>query len=99
MVKYTKKEMQAKLGISRPTLNELLRNNEIGCLHIGSRTYFTDEHYDEYLKRVNSAPGEDSVSPGTLAMRVHATLVRFNQSGLTPREKALIDALAVALTQ
>lgn len=52
---YTVKELQEILGISRPTVYELLKRNEFRWIQIGSNYRISKKSFDEWLdqKREN----------------------------------------------
>ncbi len=45
---YTVKEVQEMLGISRPTVYELLKKNEFRWIQIGNK-YLSKKSFDEWL--------------------------------------------------
>ena len=46
---YTVKELQEILGISRPTVYELLNKNEFRWIHIGTKYRISKKSFDEWL--------------------------------------------------
>lgn len=49
---FPTKEAARRLGISSPTLRELVRQREIGVLRVGGRLMFNQWILDMYLSRV-----------------------------------------------
>lgn len=54
------KEAAARLGISRPTLSRLIRDNRIGVYRVGTRTLFDEQILDTFRASVYIAPREES---------------------------------------
>lgn len=48
---YTVKELQEILGISRPTVYELLKRNEFRWIQIGTKYRISKKSFDEWLDR------------------------------------------------
>lgn len=48
---YTVKELQEILGISRPTVYELLKRNEFHWIQIGTKYRISKKNFDEWLDR------------------------------------------------
>ena len=48
---YTVKELQEILGISRPTVYELLKRNEFHWIQIGTKYRISKKSFDEWLDR------------------------------------------------
>ena len=48
---YTVKELQEILGISRPTVYELLKRNEFRWIQIGTKYRISKKNFDEWLDR------------------------------------------------
>ncbi len=46
---YTVKEVQEMLGISRPTVYELLKKNEFRWIQIGNKYRISKKSFDEWL--------------------------------------------------
>ena len=46
---YTVKEVQEMLGISRPTVYELLKKNEFRRIQIGNKYRISKKSFDEWL--------------------------------------------------
>lgn len=46
---YTVKELQEILGISRPTVYELLKKNEFRWIRIGTKYRISKKSFDEWL--------------------------------------------------
>lgn len=46
---YTVKEVQEMLGISRPTIYELLKKNEFRWIQIGNKYRISKKSFDEWL--------------------------------------------------
>lgn len=46
---YTVKEVQAILGISRPTVYDLLKQNEFRWIRIGTKYRISKKSFDEWL--------------------------------------------------
>ena len=46
---YTVKEVQEMLGISRPTVYELLKKNEFRWIQIGNKDRISKKSFDEWL--------------------------------------------------
>lgn len=46
---YTVKELQEILGISRPTVYELLKKNEFRWIQIGTKYCISKKSFDEWL--------------------------------------------------
>ena len=46
---YTVKEVQEMLGISRPTVYELLKKNEFRWIQIGNKYRISKQSFDEWL--------------------------------------------------
>lgn len=46
---YTVKELQGILGISRPTVYELLKKNELRWIQIGTKYRISKKSFDEWL--------------------------------------------------
>lgn len=46
---YTVKELQGILGISRPTVYELLKKNEFRWIQIGTKYRISKKSFDEWL--------------------------------------------------
>ena len=46
---YTVKEVQEMLGISRPTVYELLKKNEFRCIQIVNKYRISKKSFDEWL--------------------------------------------------
>ena len=46
---YTVKELQVILGISRPTVYELLKKNEFRWIQIGTKYRISKKSFDEWL--------------------------------------------------
>ena len=46
---YTVKEVQEMLGISRPTVYELLKKNEFRWIQIGTKYRISKKSFDEWL--------------------------------------------------
>lgn len=46
---YTVKEVQEMLGISRPTVYELLKKNEFRSIQIGNKYRISKKSFDEWL--------------------------------------------------
>lgn len=46
---YTVKELQEILGISRPTVYELLKKNEFRWIQIGTKYRISKKSFDEWL--------------------------------------------------
>lgn len=46
---YTVKEVQEMLGISRPTVYELLKKNEFRWIQIGNKYRISKKRFDEWL--------------------------------------------------
>ena len=46
---YTVKELQEILGISRPTVYELLKKHEFGWIEIGNKYRISKKSFDEWL--------------------------------------------------
>ena len=46
---YTVKEVQEMLGISRPTVYELLKKNEFRWIQIGNKYRISKNSFDEWL--------------------------------------------------
>ncbi len=49
---YTVKEVQDILGISRPTVYELLKRNEFRWVQIGNKYRISKSSFDEWLDEV-----------------------------------------------
>ena len=49
---YTVKEVQDILGISRPTVYELLKKNEFHWVQIGNKYRISKSSFDEWLDEV-----------------------------------------------
>ena len=49
---YTVKEIQDILGISRPTVYELLKKNEFRWIQIGTKYRISKKSFDERLDKV-----------------------------------------------
>ena len=49
---YTVKEIQEILGISRPTVYELLKKNEFRWIQIGTKYRISKKSFDERLDKV-----------------------------------------------
>lgn len=48
---YTVKELQEILGISRPTVYELLKKNEFRWIQIGTKYRISKKSFDEWLDK------------------------------------------------
>lgn len=48
---YTVKELQEILGISRPTVYELLKKNEFRWIQIGTKYRISQKSFDEWLDK------------------------------------------------
>jgi len=48
---YTVKELQAILGISRPTVYELLKSNEFRWIKIGTNYRISKKSFDDWLDK------------------------------------------------
>lgn len=48
---YTVKEVQAILGISRPTVYDLLKQNEFRWIRIGTNYRISKKSFDEWLDK------------------------------------------------
>ena len=46
---YTVKELQEILGISRPTVYELLKRNEFRWIQVGTKYRISKKSFDEWL--------------------------------------------------
>ena len=53
---YTVKELQEILGISRPTVYELLKRNEFRWIQIGTKYRISKKSFDEWLDRKMENP-------------------------------------------
>ena len=53
---YTVKELQEILGISRPTVYELLKRNEFRWIQIGTKYRISKKSFDEWLDRKMEYP-------------------------------------------
>ena len=53
---YTVKELQEILGISRPTVYELLKRNEFRWIQIGTKYSISKKRLDEWLDRKMKNP-------------------------------------------
>ena len=52
---YTVKEVQEMLGISRPTVYELLKKNEFRWIQIGNKYRISKKSFDEWLDKGNAS--------------------------------------------
>ncbi|MDD3413149.1 MAG: helix-turn-helix domain-containing protein [Lachnospiraceae bacterium] len=50
---YTVKEVQAILGISRPTVYDLLKQNEFRWIRIGTNYRISKKSFDEWLDKAS----------------------------------------------
>lgn len=96
MKKYTMKAIQKILGVSYPTLAEMVRLGEIGSVRMGKRNYIMEEHLQAYLDKASAVPVEEDKSI-PLSVRVSRALVELGYDGTTLRERQLLDALAHVL--
>lgn len=48
---YTVKELQGILGISRPTVYDLLKKNEFRWIQIGTKYRISKKSFDEWLDK------------------------------------------------
>lgn len=49
---YTVKELQEILGISRPTVYELLKRNEFRWIQVGTKYRISKKSFDEWLDKM-----------------------------------------------
>ena len=53
---YTVKELQEILGISRPTVYELLKRNEFRWIQVGTKYRISKISFDEWLDKMMENP-------------------------------------------
>ena len=53
---YTVKELQEILGISRPTVYELLKRNEFRWIQVGTKYRISKKSFDEWLDKMMENP-------------------------------------------
>ena len=53
---YTVKELQEILGISRPTVYELLKRNESRWIQVGTKYRISKKSFDEWLDKMMEKP-------------------------------------------
>ena len=53
---YTVKELQEILGISRPTVYELLKRNEFRWIQVGTKYRISKKSSDEWLDKMMENP-------------------------------------------
>ena len=53
---YTVKELQEILGISRPTVYELLKRNEFRWIQVGTKSRISKKSFDEWLDKMMENP-------------------------------------------
>ena len=53
---YTVKELQEILGISRPTVYELLKRNEVRWIQVGTKYRISKKSFDEWLDKMMENP-------------------------------------------
>ena len=53
---YTVKELQEILGISRPTVYELLKRNEFRWIQVGTKSRISKKSFDEWLDKRMEKP-------------------------------------------
>ena len=58
---YTVKEVQEMLGISRPTVYELLKKNEFRWIQIGNKYRISKKSFDEWLDKGNASVTSETI--------------------------------------
>ena len=53
---YTDNELQEILGISRPTVYELLKRNEFRWIQVGTKYRISKKSFDEWLDKMMENP-------------------------------------------
>lgn len=85
---YTVKELQEILGISRPTVYELLKKNEFRWIQIGTKYRISKKSFDEWLDQKSENGPENVNLRSTGFAATHAILTEISEGGERTWESA-----------
>ena len=93
MQKYTIAEVRNLLGITRSTMDQILRDGTIGTITIGRRRYISHDQYEEYLKSIVNPPKTKALAAYSFLDKINDALKEMEADKLSEREEELFEAL------
>ena len=93
MQKYTISEVRNLLGVTRSTMDKILRDGTIGTVTIGRRRYISHDQYEDYLRDIVSPPKSRAVAAYSFIDKINNALEEMGAAELSERETELFEAL------
>lgn len=96
--KYSVKEAEGLLGVSRYAMDGIIDRGEIGTTLVGKRLFITERQLDTYMT-AKEQESRSVIRERTILNRVNEELTKMEAMHMTAREEVLVDALYRAMSE